>query len=164
MLIILTMSSSLEKPQATQPGLWKPDSPRDLKHAGVNSQSSALGALLSPKHTCVLNEHVLGISPRREKCPWRVLAELQGGEWGCLQDTSGIANWPAGTSGLTHFPFKRGMSRSVELTLPGPARQANFACAQSPGWVKVIDELHSAGPNCPSPDHILPASSVAFGR
>lgn len=89
----------------------------------LGSMARALlwGPCCSPKHTCVLNEQVLGIPLRREKCPLRVLAELQGGEWGCLQDTSGIANWPAGTSGLTHFPFKRRMSRSVELVRPGSA-------------------------------------------
>lgn len=48
-LLISLLSSSLEKPQATQSGLWKLDSPRDLKHAGVNGQSSALGALLFPR-------------------------------------------------------------------------------------------------------------------
>ena len=90
---------------AARTSLWGPCCPRGEAHAS--------------KHTCVLNEHVSGIPPRRRKCPVRALAELQGGEWGCLQDVSEIANWPAGTSGLTHFPFKRGMSRSVELSLPG---------------------------------------------
>lgn len=48
--------------------------------------------------------------------PAEVLAELQGGEWGRFQDMPGIAYWSACASGLTHFPFERGVSRRVELS------------------------------------------------
>ena len=48
--------------------------------------------------------------------PAEVLAELQGGEWGRFQGMPGIANWSACASSLTHFPFERGMTRSVELS------------------------------------------------
>lgn len=48
--------------------------------------------------------------------PAEVLVELQGGEWGRFQDMPGIANWSACASGLTHFPFERGVSRRVELS------------------------------------------------
>lgn len=127
---ISLLSPTLEIPQATQSGLWRPD-PHETSTCWSQWPELCFGGPAVPrgearasKYTRVLQDHVSGTPLKRHKCPLRLLAELQGGEWGCLQDTSGIATWPAGTSGLTHFPFKRGMSRSVELPLPGSGRPA----------------------------------------
>lgn len=80
----------------------------------------------------------------------------------------GIVNWPACTSGLTHFPLKRGMSRSVGalsawLPLPSPASPSKpclFPVSRLRS-VKVTNELHAAGLRNWAPGRISLASSAA---